>query len=397
MVKLRSFKFKRIDITQIVPFFIGTYLLFSFISITISQAFLFLSLVGCILVLIKQKKKPRFPDFFWPLGVFILLSFISSLFSVNPGLSLKESRGLLLFLVIPIVFNAFSHKRTVIRVNHALLASALISCLYSVFIFLFKAVPGERIAGFMGHYMTQAGLLLLFSVMSLSMLIFIRERTRFLWGAGLLLALFSITFTLTRSAWVGLIAAVILILALYKPKTLIIIPVAIGLFFLITPNHVKKRALSIFSLKNVTNQYRIEYMRAGLKIIGDYPLLGTGPDTVDLVFQNPKYELSEMAKRNVHLHNNVIQVAAERGIPALCAWIVFMAWAFLALIRRLKNKDPFYLAFSMAGLAAIVALMTAGLFEYNFGDSEVVILFLYMITVPFTLNDTGRSQTEQGR
>jgi hypothetical protein len=36
-----------------------------------------------------------------------------------------------------------------------------------------------------------------------------------------------------------------------------------------------------------------------------------------------------------------------------------------------------------AALAGLLALFTAGFFEYNFGDSEVVTLFLYLITVPF--------------
>ena len=34
-------------------------------------------------------------------------------------------------------------------------------------------------------------------------------------------------------------------------------------------------------------------------------------------------------------------------------------------------------------LAALVAMLTAGLFEYNFGDSEFLMLFLLLITLPF--------------
>ena len=33
-------------------------------------------------------------------------------------------------------------------------------------------------------------------------------------------------------------------------------------------------------------------------------------------------------------------------------------------------------------MATIVALLTAGLFEYNFGDSEVLMLFLMIVTLP---------------
>jgi len=34
------------------------------------------------------------------------------------------------------------------------------------------------------------------------------------------------------------------------------------------------------------------------------------------------------------------------------------------------------------GLAALVAMLTAGLFEHNFGDSEFLMLFLVIITLP---------------
>jgi O-antigen ligase len=172
---------------------------------------------------------------------------------------------------------------------------------------------------------------------------------------------------------------------LYKPKTLIIIPIAAGLFFLIGPQNIKQRAIDIFSLKDLSNIHRIEYLKAGFQIIKDYPLLGTGPDMTDDVFQNPKYGLSDQARDNVHLHNNIIQIAAERGIPALVSWLVFMGWAFVSLLKLLIKRKPAVFPLAVAALAAFSALATAGLFEYNFGDSEITVLFLYIITIPFTL------------
>ena len=124
-------------------------------------------------------------------------------------------------------------------------------------------------------------------------------------------------------------------------------------------------------------------MQAGIKIIKDYPFFGTGPNTVDMVFQNPKYGLSDLSKRNVHLHNNITQIGAERGIPALLAWLTFIGWTFLSLLRLLRNKDPTIYPLTVSALAALLALCTAGLFEYNFGDSEITILFLTIITLPF--------------
>jgi len=369
----------------ICPLFLVFYLLFSMVSISLSQIFLSFAFICWIITLIRKKQKLIFPSFFWPLIFYAVLSLVSSFLSVNPEASLKDSKELLLFLVVPIVYIGFSEEKMLKKANLALLASAYLSCLYSLFYFFFKASPGERIAGFMGQVMTQGGLLLLFSCMALSMFFFTNDRIKYLWGVGLFLSLFALILTQTRSAWIGLVIAASLILFLYKPRALIIVPLAIGLFYIASPQLIKKRALSIFSLKDSSNKYRIEYMRIGIKIIKEYPFFGTGPDTVDMVFQNPKYELSEGAKSFPHLHNNILQTGAERGIPTLLAWLTFMVWAFISLIKLLKNKDPTLLPFTVAALATLFALFTAGLFEYNFADSEITMLFLYMITIPFSL------------
>jgi hypothetical protein len=34
-------------------------------------------------------------------------------------------------------------------------------------------------------------------------------------------------------------------------------------------------------------------------------------------------------------------------------------------------------------IASVVAMLAAGMFEYNFGDSEFLMLFLVLITLPF--------------
>jgi len=370
---------------SLLPLFLALYLLFSMISISLSQIFLSFALICWIIILIRKKQKFIFPSFFWPLIVYVALSLISSFLSVNPEASLKDSKELLLFLIVPIVYTGFSGENVLKKANLALLASAYLSCLYSIFYFFFKARPWARIEGFMGQVMTQAGLLLLFSCMALSIFIFSRMRIRYLWGLGFFLSFIALIFTLTRSAWIGLIIASSLILLLYKPKALIIVPFTIGIFYLISPQPIKRRALSIFSLKDSSNKYRIEYMRTGIKIIKEYPLFGTGSDTVDRVFQKPKYELSEGAKSFPHLHNNILQIGAERGIPTLFAWLAFMIWAFISLIKLLKNKDPTLYSLTVAALATLLALFTAGLFEYNFADSEITMLFLYIITIPFSL------------
>jgi hypothetical protein len=65
------------------------------------------------------------------------------------------------------------------------------------------------------------------------------------------------------------------------------------------------------------------------------------------------------------------------------SWLVFWIWALVSLLKLSQNKLPSIFPLTAAALAGLLALFTAGFFEYNFGDSEVVTLFLYLITVPF--------------
>lgn len=370
-------------ISCLVPAAIAFYLLFSMVSISVSQAMLGIAFILWVIYMIRSKQKIIFPGFFWALLAYSFLSLIACIFSDNPKVSFIDSRELLLFLIVPLVYTGFQKIKDIRMSNLALLASGLVSVLFSFFIFLFKYEPGERISGFMGHYMTQAGLLLLFATLALSLLLFNHGKTKYIWGAAFFASSIALVLTLTRNAWVGLAVAAFVLLFLYKPKFVVLLPIGLALAFLVSPKSIKQRALSVFSLKSPSNAIRIEYLRTGWEIIKEYPLFGTGPDTVDVIFQNPKYDLSEDARSNVHLHNNIIQIAAERGLFTLLAWLAFVIWAFVSLIRLIKNKNPSLFPFTAAALSGLLAFFAAGLFEYNFGDSEVVTLFLYLITMPF--------------
>ncbi|MBN1272017.1 MAG: O-antigen ligase family protein [Candidatus Aminicenantes bacterium] len=383
---------KKISWMYLLTLSIWLFLFFSMLSISISQSFLALGLIIWLLLLIRKKINICLPGFAFPLAAYVALSIISAACSFNPEDSLLDCRELLLYLIIPIACAGLGRAENLRTANRFLLASALFNCVYSTAYALFWAAPNERVTGFMGHYMTQSGLLLIFSCLALSLVFSRRGSERMIWAAGFLLALIAMTLTLTRSAWIGLGAAICLIILLHKPKIFFAVPLAFLILFFAVPDRVKNRALSIFSLKDESNRHRIEYIKAGWEIIKKYPLVGVGPDIVDREFKNPKYGLSEGARQNVHLHNNIFQIGAERGLPALAAWFVFLIWMAISLVKQLKNKDPGQYGLTVAALAGLIGLFLAGLFEYNFADAEVSVLFLYLLTIPFirslTVNKT---------
>jgi O-antigen ligase len=224
-------------------------------------------------------------------------------------------------------------------------------------------------------------------------------RERIAWGAGLLLSSAAILLTLTRGAWIGVGAALVVVIFIWKPKALIVLPLLAVVGFLAAPKSIRDRAMSIFTLRDESNIARVQYFKAGIKIIADYPLLGSGPDTVDMVFQDPKYGLGIRAKHNVHLHSNPIQIAAERGIITLLAWLAFVGLAFAGLWKTWKAPadDPaggsLRRKTALGALAALTALFAAGFFEYNFGDSEIAQLLLIVLALPFAARRVENAAT----
>jgi O-antigen ligase len=157
-----------------------------------------------------------------------------------------------------------------------------------------------------------------------------------------------------------------------------------------------ERFYSMFSLQNITasdtseataqsNRDRLAMIRSGFRIVRDHPLTGVGPDMIIQVY--PHYrDPSAVRQLNPHLHNVPLQIAAERGLPALAMWL----WFVVTLLRdflRLRRRTAFP-SIATAGLASVVAMLAAGMFEHNFHDSEFLMLFLLLVTLPYAADRT---------
>ena len=140
------------------------------------------------------------------------------------------------------------------------------------------------------------------------------------------------------------------------------------------------RVRGMFNLNDPTNRDRMAMIEAGRAMVREHPLTGVGPDMVERVY--PRYRVPwAVNPTNPHLHNVPMQIAAERGLPALALWLWFIGALTWSVWQRLPRvRGP---ALAVGALSAITAMLSAGLFEYNFGDSEFLMLLLLLITLPF--------------
>jgi O-antigen ligase len=83
-----------------------------------------------------------------------------------------------------------------------------------------------------------------------------------------------------------------------------------------------------------------------------------------------------------HLHNNLLQVALETGWLGLAVWLAWMgltARVLYVAYRRLQPGPSPLSGVAAGGLAAFGGLMLNGLVEYNFGDTEILMLLSFIM------------------
>ncbi len=182
----------------------------------------------------------------------------------------------------------------------------------------------------------------------------------------------ALALTYVRGAWVGLAAGAVVVLLTVRRRSVVAITlVVVVLAALAALPGVADRLRTIGTLRDDTTRDRLAMIKTGLSLTRAYPVTGIGPGQVKRVY--PVAAGPDALRRSTsHLHNTPLQIAVERGIPGLLAWIaIFVAFLVhtVRLVRRLPDGPERTLVIGVQ--AAIVSFLVAGLFEYNFGDTEV--------------------------
>jgi O-antigen ligase len=350
------------------------------LSIAVADILLVLCLLLWSASMLRRHERPGVPAFFWPLIAYGALTLVSAAFSLDRRASLVDSRQLLLLLIVPAVYRLAEGRRA-LRVADVIITVGGISAIAGIVqygIFDFDSL-GRRPQGAMGHYMTYSGLLMLVIISGAARLLF-RNRDR-IWTALVMPALLvALALTLTRSAWVGTFVGLAVLFSLRDFRMLAVLPIIAALFVALAPASVTDRVYSMFDINDPSNRDRVAMMHSGMQMVKDRPLTGVGPNMVPRVYAQYRDPQAVNAS-NPHLHNVPLQIAAERGLPALAAWVWFLAVAVRDLWRRFRTSQVPSLA--AAALGALAAMLAAGFFEYNFGDSEFLMLLLVLVTLPF--------------
>ncbi|MGE3537958.1 MAG: O-antigen ligase family protein [Candidatus Tectimicrobiota bacterium] len=371
-----------------------SFVLFVPLSISLMQASYILAVTAWLLGLYLRAswRQVRLPCL-WPVLGFILVSVLCTIVGVAPRRGLIELRNVLEIVIFYLAVNQIPSTERAARLTDVLVAVGTVIALHGL-VQSFSHGASFRVHGTMSIYMTFAGLLMLMDLMALAQVLYQSHRRQMLWYMGAVLCLTSaLLMTQTRGAWIGLLGGGCVLLALRHKFLLLALPLMLGLGFFLVPAAIQGRVLSLFDRQNITAQERLSMWRSGWHMWRDAPLLGIGLGAVAEVY--PRYRepdsLISPTRHLGHLHNNVVQMAVERGLLGLLCWLgIWVAYLYHVwhIYRRLAPADTTARALVIGSAVCLLAFHLEGMFEHTFGDSEVISLVYFLMALPFVVQRT---------
>ena len=246
-----------------------------------------------------------------------------------------------------------------------------------------------RATGFYGHYTTYAEALQLIASLAFGLLILVPggffARNRILLGVTLVSFCVALFLTVTRASWAGfLISSAVMIIIGTSRKTVLIcilcaVPVALaGLYYL-----QQKRNVAFVDTSDGSTTWRMTVWREGFGVLVSNPrhlAVGIGMDSLKTHWQD--WHMFDNGYLPMgHMHSTPLQFAFERGVPTLIAWIIWMFIYLRMLWRGFRRKGLEWpeRGLLLAAFGGSIGFLSSGLVHYNWGDSEVVMIFYLLM------------------
>ena len=327
-----------------------------------------------------------------PLGaavaLFALSAAASTVVSVRPALSLfgapQSHAGLRTLVALAAVFYASrslaSNPVWIRRVAQAAGAGAAVATAYALIqIARLDPIQWHRQSAFegairAGSTVGHANTLSAYLTMCLPLIVWLASRggsraARVAWLTLAASSLFVIAVSLSRGAWLGVLAVAVaaFLLALASTQrlkrswlaTAFATGIVVVLFPLLTPMRgpFLDRARQLTDLSAPTSRTRVELWRAGIRMVEDHPALGVGVDAYLAAF--PRYRTSRLTELEwggtpAKAHSDAIQILATQGILGGLAALAIALFAARAVWRVARRGSPEARGAAVAAGAALV-------------------------------------------
>ena len=349
-------------------------------------------LMGLAIVAVVYARLPLRWPYRWPLAAFFAGTLLALALSPDPAGGWPQVKKFFVYLMLPLLASTLRHDGDARRLLHYCLGAGVLSSLWSVVQFgrrwleadalhvdFYRHYVAQRTTGFMSHWQTFGGQMMMVFAVALALLLFAPERHRKMLWAAVGIVGGALLLNETRGNWIGAALATVYLVAKARPRLVWTLPLVLGALMVVPP--IRDRAVSIVVPHGEldSNQHRKVTWRTGLAMVRAHPWFGLGPEQIKKQFDS--YVPADIPRPLPegwygHLHNNYLQYAADRGIPtALCfcwfLWAMVSGWWMLAPQSEASTR-----AVLEAAIAAWLGVVVSGMLEWNLANTEVLHLFL---------------------
>lgn len=163
---------------------------------------------------------------------------------------------------------------------------------------------------------------------------------------------------------------------------------------------LRGREVALVHPTDESTQWRLTVWREALPILAAHPLFGIGPDAAK--YRAGELQLFDKGKLPPgHFHSTPLQIAVDRGIPALLAWIAFVAMLLVSIGRLARRQaarestdggDWRVTATVLGAWGALVGFFASSLVHFNWGDSEPMQMAWAVAGIAFAIARIDRTE-----
>ena len=253
----------------------------------------------------------------------------------------------------------------------------------------------QRRMNVMQMYMTAGGMMMFGLLLLLPFVIHPKTPSKLRWFAlaSLVPMATNLLFTFTRSAWLGFLTGAIVIGAFRAKKIFLPLVLIVVTVVTLASPEMKERMSSIFNPYHPNNITRLHMWETGIKIFEDHPIVGVGDIGIEQVWDFYAPPENESVG---HLHNNLMMWLVTLGSIGFIVLVALFVRAWIAMSRiEKKLHDNWFLGSVALGCLAVMAgFHMNGLFEYNFGDAEIIIVVWVIVGMTLAAEKVA---TREGR
>jgi O-antigen ligase len=127
----------------------------------------------------------------------------------------------------------------------------------------------------------------------------------------------------------------------------------------------------------------------GMRMVPQHPWFGVGMESIRTHWMQWNIRAYAFFHDESHFHNDMIQIAVERGLPALAAWLWFVVGFFVLLLRlihRARERSRFATSAATGILAGFAAYQLTALVHYDLGIEPVAMMLYFYVGVALALD-----------